>query len=174
MQCPKCVENLAVYCLTKNFAKDSGVLTPSRASSQGRARIGLMSDRLENCSRIFTGWTPCKRKLDFYYQEDDISKTLTTTTTKRRKECLEVLSLCLSVTKSNIRPRLDLFNKKVEEGTLFATGKLQFTAFTLMLFCAWETMIRMKRSKQKRFQLTQMARKKFIATLSGFSFMKQH
>ena len=45
LKCPKCVENVAVHYLTKNFAEDSGVVAPSRGSLQGRTIIGLISER---------------------------------------------------------------------------------------------------------------------------------
>ena len=125
-------------------------------------------------SSTFVGGTPCKRKLDFHDQEEETCDAATQTTIKRRKECLDIPALSLSLKESDIRPGSDLFHKKPEESALFVVGKHQFAAFAAMLFCAWETMMRMKRLKQKLFQLSQMAIKNFIATLVGFSFMKQH
>ena len=165
---------MAAHCLTKNFTEYSGFATPSRVSSQGRTRIALMSERKDNFSVTLTEGAPCKRKLYFHNYEDDGRNTLTTATAKRIKECLGVPALSPSLKESDIRPGSELFNKKTEEGPLSVAGKHQFTAFAATLFCAWEAMIRMSRLKLRRFLLSQTAIRNFIATLAGFSFMKQH
>ena len=112
MQHPKCVEKLAVHYLTNEFAENLCLVTPSRGSSAGRTRIGKMNEVKNTYSSTFTGGTPCKRKLDFYDQEEEVCNVVTQTTIKRRKECLGVPALSLSLNESNIRPGSDLLNKK--------------------------------------------------------------
>ena len=132
-----------------------------------------MSEQKDSYSSTFTGGTPVRKRLNFYDQEEDVCNAVTKTTMKRRRECMGVPALKLNMNESDIRPASDLFNKKAEAGALFAEGERQFTSLAAALFCAWETLIKMSRLKLRHFLLSQMATRNFIATLVGFSFMKQ-
>ena len=95
-----------------------------------------MNEVKDAYSSTFAGGKPCKRKLNFCNQEEEVCNVVTQTTIKWRKECLGVLALVLSLKESDIRSRSDLFDKKTEKDALFAVGKHQFTAFAATLICA--------------------------------------
>ena len=113
MQHPKCVEKLASHYLTNNFAENLGLITPSRGSSAGRTRIGLMTEPKNIYSSTFTGGAPERKRLEFYYQDEDACDIVAKKTMKRKNDCMGVPAFPLDLKESDIRPGSDLFSKKI-------------------------------------------------------------